>query len=184
MTELRPPPAPTEPVVVLARDVAAGAVLTEADVAVVDVAAELAPERALRDPAELIGGRLAVGLPAGLPLTGHVLAGPGLAAAAPDGHVVVPVRLADGAMAALLRPGDEVDLLTTAADAAGTVGAAQVVVAGAVVVSLHDGASGGLLATEQSAPLVLVSLPREAAADVVGAAAWAPLRLVIPPADP
>ncbi|MEE6288616.1 SAF domain-containing protein [Georgenia sp. MJ173] len=183
-TELRPPPPATDHVLVLARDLPAGALLAAADVELVEVPAALAPARALHDPTEVVGGRLAVGLPAGLPITGQLLAGAGLAAAAPAGHVVVPVRLADDAMAALLRPGDEVDLLTTTADAAGTTGGAEVVAPAALVMSLHGDAGGGLLATAPSAPLVLVAVPRERVGDVVGANAWAPLRVVVPPPDP
>lgn len=180
LSELRPPPPATEQVLVLARDRSAGVELTAADLELAQVATPLVPSGVLRQPDEALGARLALGLPAGLPLTEHLLAGPGLAAGAPPGHVVVPVRLADPAMAALLRPGDAVDLLTAAADAAGSAGGAEVVAAGALVMSLQHESGGGLLAAEPTAPLVLVALPAESATAVVGANAWAPLRLVLP----
>ncbi|MEE6273159.1 SAF domain-containing protein [Georgenia wangjunii] len=179
LAELRPPPPRTEPVLVLARDVPAGAVLTGADLAVRQAGAGSVPAHALRAVGEAEGATLAVGLPAGFPLAGSVLVGPGLADGAPPGLVVVPVRLADPGVVAMLRPGDRVDLLAATADAAGTAGPAEVVAAGALVLARHEEAGAGLLGAGAEAPLVLVALPPPVAAAVVGASAWAPLRVVL-----
>lgn len=181
VSEVRPPPPATDPVLVLRRELPAGATLSAADVDVVDIARPIAPEHALREPGDVLGARLAVGLPPGQPLTEHLLAGPGLASGAPDGHAVVPVRLADDAVAGLLRAGDEIDLLSTAADEAGSAGAARVVASAALVVSVHGSGGSGLLGTETADPLVLVAIHRDAVDATVGANAWAPLRVSIPP---
>lgn len=178
--EVRPPEPATVPALVLARDVPAGVPLEEADVLRAELPRDLAPARVLRAPPEAVGRRLAVGLPTGFPLAAEVLVGPGLAAGTAPGDVVVPVRLADAAVTRTLRPGDRVDLLAATADAAASEGGAEVVAAGALVVALEEGGGGGLLGAEEPASLVFVAVPRGAAPDVVGASAWAPLRVVLP----
>ncbi|HLV04987.1 MAG TPA: SAF domain-containing protein [Actinomycetaceae bacterium] len=179
--ELRPPPPPTTAVVVLARAVPAGTELAAADLRAVVLPDRAASPGMLRAPHEAVGERLAVGLPAGFPLAAEVLVGPGLAAGVPDGEVVVPVRLADAAVARALGPGDRVDLLSAAADAAASAGGAEVVAAGALVVARDAGGGGsGLLGTEETAVLVYVAVPRTTAPALVGASAWAPLRVVLP----
>ncbi|MCM3662240.1 SAF domain-containing protein [Georgenia satyanarayanai] len=178
--EVRPPAPPTVAVVVLARDVPAGTPLAESDVHTVRLPREVTAARMLRAPVEAVGQRLAVGLPAGFPLAAEVLVGPGLATGTAPGEVVVPVRLADAAVARTLRPGDRVDLLAATADAAASEGGAEVVAAGALVVALEEDGGGGLLGGEEPTSLVFVAVPRGAAPDVVGASAWAPLRVVLP----
>lgn len=182
--ELRPPAPATVAVVVLARDVPAGSELGAADVVTADLPRELVTERMLRSPPEAVGERLAVGLPAGYPLATEVLVGPGLAAGTPPGDVLVPVRLADAAVARTLRPGDRVDLLAASADAAASEGDAQVVAAGALVMAREEDGGGGLIGGEESASLVFVAVPRGTAPAVVGASAWAPLRVVLPGRGP
>jgi hypothetical protein len=63
----------------------------------------------LRSASALIGRRLAVDVPAGLPLVPGLLVDP--SATPPAGTVVVPVRFADPAIAALLAPGTRVDVV-------------------------------------------------------------------------
>ncbi|QXG74943.1 Flp pilus assembly protein CpaB [Modestobacter sp. L9-4] len=114
---LRPPPpaagsAPTTvPVVVAAADLAAGAALTAADLAVALVPADSAPAGVVTDVPQLTGAVLASPLRAGEPVTDVRVVGPGLWAAVPTGQVAAPVRLADLAVATLLRAGDRVDVL-------------------------------------------------------------------------
>ncbi len=104
-----PPPAPTVAVTVAARDLPAGAVLAAADLVTRDLPVGTAPDGLAADPA---GRVLAAPVSRGEPVTAVRLVGDGLAAAAPD-RVVLPVRVSDAGVAALLRPGDEVDLLVT-----------------------------------------------------------------------
>ncbi len=177
--ELRPPAPATVEVLVLARDVPAGAELGPGDLRTEALPRGLAAPRMLRSPPDVVGERLAVGLPAGFPLAPEVLVGTGLAAGAAPGEVVVPVRLADPAVVDALRPGDRVDLLATSADAAATTGGAHVVAAGALVLARDDGAGGGLLGTGEPTSLVFVAVPRGVVPDVVGASAWSPLRVVL-----
>ncbi|GAA1634331.1 SAF domain-containing protein [Georgenia ruanii] len=178
---VRPPAPPREQVLVLADDVAAGIVLSAADVAVRSLPRGVVPPEALRAPAEATGQPLAVGLPAGTPLLPAMLAGPGLAAGAPPGTVVAAVPLADAASARLAQPGRRVSLVAATADAAGSPGEARVVARGVVVLAVHeDDAGGGVLSGGvPGVTSVYVAAPERVATVLVGAAAWAPLRAVL-----
>lgn len=129
------PAPPSVAVTVAARDLPAGAVLTERDVTTVRFARGTAPAGLARDP---VGRRLAGPLTRGSPVTEPALLGPALARARPD-LVALPVRLPDSAMAGLLLPGQAVDVL--AADPAG--GASSTVTRDALVLALPppDGAA-------------------------------------------
>lgn len=107
-----PPAAPTTPVLVAARDLAAGATLGPDDLEVVEHEPGTVPGSALADEAEAVDAILAAPLRAGEPVTDVRLVGPALAEPA-SGTVAVPVRLSDAAQAGLLRAGDEIDLLAT-----------------------------------------------------------------------
>ncbi|MFJ9537153.1 hypothetical protein ACIRPX_07860 [Streptomyces sp. NPDC101225] len=87
--------------------------------------------------------------------------------------VSAPVRIADGATVALLRPGDRVDVVAAPETAAG--GDARVVARGARVAKVPkplDEAAG-------SGALVVLSVPRATAARLAGAAATARLAVIV-----
>ena len=106
-----PPPA-TVPVVVAARDLPAGATLTDDDLEAVDWPARLAPEDRRARVAGLVGGELVSPLAAGEPVTGPRLLGASLADASP-GLTALPLRLPDPGVVELVRPGDRIDLIAT-----------------------------------------------------------------------
>jgi hypothetical protein len=110
---------PGIPVLVAARDLAAGVALTAADVRIAAIPAGLVPAGAIGSMAA-ITGRVAAGpVRRGEPLTDARLLGRGLATGlSPPESVAVPVRLADAETAALVRPGDRIDLLATPVDTA------------------------------------------------------------------
>ncbi|MCO7219665.1 Flp pilus assembly protein CpaB [Klenkia sp. PcliD-1-E] len=143
---LRPAPSapgapPTERVVVAGADLAAGRSVSPGDLVVVDWPADLVPDGAARDPADLAGALLAAPLRRGEPFTDARLVGPGLWARVPPGQVAAPVRLADLAVAALLRAGDRVDVLATSED-----GTTRVVAGDALVLAAPpEGPDPGLL---------------------------------------
>ncbi|MEL7976671.1 SAF domain-containing protein [Isoptericola sp. F-RaC21] len=120
---VRPAPPPTVDVVVPAHALPAGEPVAAADLTTVGVAADLAPDGVATDPADLVGRTPTTALPAGIPLHPDLLPGGGVVAQAPQGTVVVPVRLEDTATG-WLRAGDRVDLVLTgeAARAAGSDG--------------------------------------------------------------
>jgi pilus assembly protein CpaB len=115
---VRPPPsaaggaAPaTVPVAVAAADLPAGTVLTTENLATVELPADARPAGAAATPQGLTGQVLAAPVRSGEPVTDVRVVGPGLWSQVPDGLVASPVRLADLAVAGLLRAGDRVDVL-------------------------------------------------------------------------
>ncbi|MCC2322654.1 SAF domain-containing protein [Cellulomonas xiejunii] len=158
---LRPPPAPTVPVVVLAHDVSAGTALAAGDVVVADVPAAAAPADALRTPSDAHGHVAAVDLPARLPVTPTLLTGAVMAG--PAGTVVVAVRLDDPAVAGLLKPGLHLDLVAARLEG----GPGETVARRALVRPAPDGeaAPGGLLGTtspDDGPPVLVAVTPDEA----------------------
>ena len=108
----------------------AGTVLSASDLVLDRVAASDVPEGVLTDPLALVGKTLA----AARRRKPDDDAADSTAArtSVPPGHVIAPLRLADTALAALLRPGDLVDVIAADAQA----GQAAVVAAGARVVTI------------------------------------------------
>ncbi len=113
----RPAP-PTEQVVVAARDLPAGRVLTSDDLVRAGWSRGSRPQGSISEAA---GRTLASPLRRGEPVTDARLVGRGLLTGQPAGIVAVSIRLADPATAGMLHPGDRVDVLA-AASAAGLTG--------------------------------------------------------------
>lgn len=87
--------------------------------------------------AAVLGARLAVAVPAGMPLVPELIADP--SGAGPPGTVVVPVRFADTGVAHVLRPGMRVDVIAAPRlDGDTPVRVAE----GAVVLTPSDGTHG------------------------------------------
>lgn len=177
---LRPAPAPAAaagaPLVAVAvavADLRPGTVLTDGDVTLARLPAAAVPGGASHDPAPLRGRVLAGSVRAGEPLTDVRLVGPSLTDLLPPGTVAAPVRLADLAVAALVRTGDRVDVLATATGA----DRARVEATGALVLAVGApadpgaGAAGGLL---------LIAVDGPTAARLAAAAAAATLTVTLP----
>lgn len=142
-----PPPAPTVPVVVAAADLAAGHTVTTDDLRTVHLPRGAAPAAATASAAPLVGAQLTVDVPEGLPVVDAHLSRSRFAAQAPAGTVAVPVHLADAAVAALLRPGDRVDLVAGALDGWATDPGPAVLAEAALVLEVRTDAAtatGGL----------------------------------------
>ena len=169
-----PPPPVSVPVVVAARDVDAGSALDAADLRVAHVPAGLAPQAAHADVQALVGRTVAVAVPRGLPLVDASLAGDRFAVDAPEGTVVVPVQVGAGAVTGLLRPGDRVDLVSTAVPDLWTSGCADTFPGGAESDAAGDGEhdpgeAGADESTEDGS-----ARQEQAAADASGAGCPAP----------
>jgi pilus assembly protein CpaB len=91
-----------------------------------------------------------------------------------DGHLAVPLRLSDPAVAALLGPGDVVDVMV--ADQRST---ARLVAADLTVTAVPDAGSGGPWA--QSDGLVMVAATEDQALSLAGAAAHGPVTVAVHP---
>jgi pilus assembly protein CpaB len=178
---LRPSTAPagaptpeTVPVVVAAGDLASGTVLTEAHLAVARLPADVAPRGVVAGPGALLGRVLAGAVRPGEPLTDARLVGPGLTATLPAGAVAAPVRLADLAVASLVRTGDRVDVLASAPEAA----SAEVVVGGALVLAAPVVATGA--EPDAAAGLLLIAVDEATAARLAAVATTATLTVSLP----
>lgn len=91
----------------------------------------------------------------------------------PVDMVTAPVRIADAATVRLLRPGDRVDVVAAGDPAAG--GRARVIARGVRVTELPEPAD----AAAESGALVVLSVPRDTAARLVGASAMARLAVTL-----
>ncbi|MBF6131488.1 SAF domain-containing protein [Nocardia otitidiscaviarum] len=103
-------------VVVAARELPPGHTLDPSDVRTVGRETAGLPEGFAGDPAAVLGATLTGAVRAGEILTDVRVVGPRLAAAAagtPDARIV-PIRLADDAVASVLRAGDRVDVVAAA----------------------------------------------------------------------
>lgn len=108
---LAPAPPDTVPVTVAAHDLAAGIVVTDDDLATVQLPEDVAPAQA-DDPSYAVGRTTAGPVRRGEPVTDARLVGASLLEGYP-GLVAVPIRLPDRGAASLLRVGDRIDLLAT-----------------------------------------------------------------------
>jgi len=157
--------APTAATVVAAHDLPPGRQLTAADLAVVQFPLPIRPPGALGSVAEA-SGRLLAGVAAeGAPVTTAGLVGPGnTALVAGPGHVAVPVRLADAAVAELVRPGQRVDVVGV-----GEHGSAGGPLAeNATVITVVE-AAGGRDGPGGEGRIVVLALPSSDAAGVASA---------------
>ncbi|WP_083871255.1 MULTISPECIES: Flp pilus assembly protein CpaB [Nocardia] len=160
------------PVVVAARDVQPGQVLVPADLRYADLPPDAVPEGAVTDPATVLGATSTGAVHAGEILTDLRIVGPRLAAAAagtPNARIV-PMRLADNAIADILRPGDRVDVV--AAEDTGAHGDPEAIAPRERSPSAHT------LATD--AAVVLIS----GAADTGSRTRASPERIVLLALDP
>ena len=166
------PAPPTRAVVVAAHDLAGGARLTAADLAVRRLPAESAPEGSAATARTWTGRTLAAPLRAGEVLTDRRVVVPGLADGYP-GLVAVPVRVAEAGVLRLLRVGDTVDVVAAPVQGAGR---AWVAAPGATVVAVPaEDEDRGPPVEAAGGGLVVLAVPPE---EVLGLVAAASTRLI------
>ncbi len=122
---LWPEPQHTVDIVVAARDLGAGAVLTNADLTLRTLPADQAPPDAVNDPAPLVGQSLAVARFRGEPVSPKHLGPP--VSLGPDERAVAVRVKQDRGLAGLLRPGARVGVVATLPDADGNLFAKAVI---------------------------------------------------------
>ncbi|MCA0144599.1 Flp pilus assembly protein CpaB [Blastococcus sp. LR1] len=176
---LRPGPAPAEaaasgrPVVVATSDLPAGTRLSAQHLAVVRLPEDAVPSGVV-DRTELLHHQVLAGpVRRGEPLTDARLVGAGLTTLLPEGQVAAPVRLADLAVTALVRPGDRVDVLATTTDT----GTTERVATGALVLA----APGSAGDDDAGAGLLLLAVDDATATQLATASAGATLTISLPP---
>jgi Flp pilus assembly protein CpaB len=161
--------APTTPTVVAAHDLPSGATLHAADVRLADLPDDARPSGVLSTLDVVDGQLLAGAVRAGEPLTDVRLAS-AIPASGDPGTATVPVRLADAAVAELLRPGQRVDVV--AAPEPGV--PASVLAGGATVVTV-----GEREASAAKGPLVLLRLPEAIATRVAAISLERPVTVTL-----
>ncbi|WP_137723499.1 RcpC/CpaB family pilus assembly protein [Prescottella subtropica] len=159
------------PVIVAARDLVPGDVLTAADVRVVDRPGTDVPQGIVPGLDGVTGHTVASPVRDGEILTDVRLLGPRLAAAAgnsPDARMV-PVRLSDTGLADMIREGDRVDVLTVrdpgAGNAQATAPSPTVLASDATVVLVSPESSSGA----RRERVVMLALPAAEAGAVAAA---------------
>jgi Flp pilus assembly protein CpaB len=170
-----PAPEPTAPVVVAAAELRGGLALTTGNLELVDMPPDLVPAGAVASIEAAVGHVLAGPMRTGEPLTDVRLIGPGLLTGWGADLVATPVRVADPGVAALVRPGDHIDLYATPATG---LGPAAVVAAQVPVLAIPAAADDALLA---EGALLLVGTTTRQAASLAEAAVAARLSVVLRP---
>lgn len=167
-----PPPEPTTEVVVAARALQGGTTLTTDDVRLERLPSRWLPPDAITDLSSVVGKVLVVGLsPPGVLTPSLVL---GQRSTAP-GRALVPVRLAETGVLALLRVGDTVDVIGVGAD-----GQTAVIASGARVAALPTLADAGPLdANSPRGALIVLDVPAAQASSVSGASGQLGVGLVV-----
>jgi len=173
-----PPPAGTD-VVVAARDLAAGAVVSTGDLRVAHRPAGDVPSGALTSTAAATGRPVSSAVRRGEVLTDVRLVGPAALRGLADGTVAAPVRVVDAESAALLRPGDVVDLLAASATPDAPTGEARLVASGVRVLLAPRQQWSSLTTGLGNGALLLVATSSSTAARLAAAAVTARLSVVL-----
>ncbi|MFD3505960.1 SAF domain-containing protein [Nocardia sp. NPDC058666] len=163
-------------VVVAARDLAPGRLLTADDLRVDQHESRSLPTGSMRETAPLLGATLTGAMHAGETFTDLRIVGPRLAAAAAGSADarIVPIRLADAAVADVLRAGDRVDVVGVEdAGGPGATKPARTLATDAAVVLVT--ATGDRRGAER---VVLLALDTEYATAVAGASLRTALTVV------
>ncbi|MBB5153673.1 SAF domain-containing protein [Saccharopolyspora phatthalungensis] len=163
------PPDKRVAVLVAARDLPPGRVLSKADLARRELPADLVPDGALRDIAAAEGRVLGAASRSGEPLTDVRFNGP-VVASGRAGTASAPVRLADPEVADFLVPGRRVDIVTTITRS----GHASVLAEDVPVVAVQP-AHG----SRDQGRLIFVGLPEGPAAAVAAASVAQPVTITL-----
>jgi pilus assembly protein CpaB len=173
-----PPPAGTD-VVVATRDLPAGAVVATGDLRLAHRPTGDVPHGALTTTAAAVGRPVSSAVRRGEVLTDVRLVGPGALRGLAAGTVAAPVRIADGESAALLHPGDVVDLLASSAAPDAPTGEARLVASGVRVLLAPRQQRSGLTAGLGNGALLLVATSASTASRLAAAAVTDRLSVVL-----
>lgn len=155
--------AATGKVLVAAHDLPPGRTITATDLRVAELPVDSIADGSLRDSAQAKNKVLVGAARAGETITDVRVAGSALTAMAGRHTAAVPIRLADDAVADLLRPGTHVDVV--GAPAEGEVGA-DVLATDVTVLTVREQRAGRGPGTTDHGRLVLVALPQKSASAV------------------
>jgi Flp pilus assembly protein CpaB len=179
--QLTPAPVYTETALAAARDIPAGAAVSSADLASVQVPPGMIASGFLKEPGEAAGKQLAAPLRKGQLLTDAQLLGPGLLAGTPPGSAAVPLRMADPSSIQLVSPGQLVNVVLTSANGFDQQEPPEVLASGVPVLwtSSQGGQGGQWLGTAETDGLIVVAATAEQAARLAGASTQGKLFFVL-----
>ena len=170
------------PVVVATEDLPAG---TRLSPGVLTTATMTTPPKNAPTMQDVVGERLAIGAPEGVPVARTMLVGPGVARGAPAGTVVTPVRLNDPVLLQLIEVGDRLDLYAGAPGSDLGAADAELITSGALVLSVlgQGQESKGLLdvSSTEATGAVVVAVTAEDASLLSGASGVSSFRAVVVP---
>jgi Flp pilus assembly protein CpaB len=179
---LEPPAAPSVVVVTAARDVPSGTRLDGRDLTTARYPPGAVPDGSISDPRRATGRTLVSAARRGEPITDVRLAGAGAATGDAAALVQVPVRVADPDAAALLRPGDLVDVLGAGlpetGDGSPFPSSARLLASAVRVVTVPRAAASGS-AVPGEGSLVLLATTAATASRLAGAAVTDRLSVVL-----
>ena len=182
LQSLEPPAPPTAVVVTAARDVPSGTRLDGRDLTTVRYPPGAVPDGSISDPVRAAGRTLVSAVRRGEPITDVRLAGAGPAPVGAAALVQVPVRVADPEVAALLRPGDVVDVLGAGrpetADGSPLPSSARLLASAVRVVTVPR-TPGSVSAVPGDGSLVLLATTAATASRLAGAAVTDRLSVVL-----
>jgi pilus assembly protein CpaB len=181
VAQLTPPDPDTARVVLAARDLPAGSVLTDADVVLARAAPAIVPESALLEVSDAVSHQVSGPLRKGQFITDASLLGPGLLVGMPPGTQAIPLRLADPSTVKLVQPGQLVDVVISAGNGLEQSVSNRVLAAEVPVLWKPPAAPNAtpLSAPEGTEGLVVVGAPPQQAAELAGASAHGKIFLVL-----
>ena len=154
---LQPRPSATVTVLVAVHDIPGGTVLADSDVELRQIPQSAVPDTALHSTAEAVGKLVTTALPRGSILNLASIVSHSWGSVA-KGQVIVPIRLGDADIAALLSPGDIIDVLANGENSAAILAQDARILA---IPTKKPGAGFG--ATNSDAVLVIVATTVEGA---------------------
>lgn len=171
----------TTPVLTAARDLPVGAVLTEADVTVVDLPDHPGLRDTFRVAADVVAQQLASPVTAGSPIAGTSLVGDALLTGTPPGTVAVPLRPSDPSTVQLLTPGQTVDVILSTGNGYDVATDTSIVARSVAVLwtAAPDSGQGAWGGADGDAGLVVVAAGADDAEDLAGASSSGDVHLVL-----
>ncbi len=167
LSAIAPPAPPTAWVVVTSRQLAGGTRLAEGDLQRVQRPIQALPEDAVAETETLVGRVLVGPLPANTMLSGLSVVSSRLAGTTP-GLMIVPVRLGESDLRALLQPGDRIDLIALSDRGGPATVVAKSVRIAAIPASESGGGFGG--SSDSRGLLILIEADAQTATRVTDAA--------------
>ena len=171
---------PTTAVVSASHDLAVGTVLTEADIAIVQLPEEALTRDTFSLPEQALGQQLAAPLSRGSPLASTALVGDGLLTGTAPGTVAVPLRPADPATVQLLAPGQLVDVILSTGNGYDVAAESTVLARSVAVLWTSPGGTGSTwLGAGDPGGLVVVAARAADAGALAGSSSSGDVHLVL-----